>query len=156
MMKTRILLLFTLLAIHPAIADDFEDLEALVGRYVQSIEKLDIEVAKSIWSQDEEISFIQPKGHQRSWEEIQERFYGGAMGNFSERTLAVSDLAIHVLDETSAWGVFYWEFRATFKDGEKITTKGRETQIWKKEGDAWKIVHVHYSNMPVTGEREGF
>lgn len=53
---------------------------------------------------------------------------------------------------------FYWVFDAIFsgENPQEIQTKGREKQVVKKFGDEWKLVHVHYSNMPVTGEREGF
>ena len=56
-----------------------------------------------------------------------------------------------------AWLTFEWVFDATFKsNNEPLQTKGRETQIWHKEKGTWKLVHVHYSNMPVTGEGQGF
>ena len=49
-------------------------------------------------------------------------------------------------------------FDATFTGENPIPmqTKGRETQVLKKIGNEWSIVHVHYSGMPVTGESEGF
>jgi len=37
-----------------------------------------------------------------------------------------------------------------------IATHGRETQVYRKVDGAWRLVHVHYSGMPVTGERLGF
>jgi ketosteroid isomerase-like protein len=48
-----------------------------------------------------------------------------------------------------------WTFHATLKDGHKITTTGRETQIYHKEDGRWRIVHVHYSGPPVTGALKG-
>jgi hypothetical protein len=44
----------------------------------------------------------------------------------------------------------------TLKDGQKITTTGRETQIYSKESGGWRIVHVHYSGPPVIGALKGF
>ena len=32
---------------------------------------------------------------------------------------------------------------------------GRETPIYHKEEGAWRIVHVHYSGLPVTGAMKG-
>ena len=80
----------------------------------------------------------------------------GAMGNFKTRDLVLKNITIRILSDNTAWSDFYWDFNATFKDGRPIQTSGRETQVWKKETDGWKIVHVHYSGMPITGEREGF
>jgi hypothetical protein len=56
-----------------------------------------------------------------------------------------------------AWVEFTWVFDAEFKnDNQKLQTKGRESQIWHKENNKWKLVHVHYSGLPVDGERQGF
>lgn len=57
----------------------------------------------------------------------------------------------------SAWAEFYWDFNAKFrKDGSSITTHGRETQVYWKTQDGWRLVHVHYSGMPQTQQRSGF
>jgi hypothetical protein len=37
-----------------------------------------------------------------------------------------------------------------------ITERSRETQIYRMTGGQWRLVHVHYSAMPVTGGRRGF
>jgi hypothetical protein len=53
---------------------------------------------------------------------------------------------------------FYWIFDAVYS-GENpapMQTRGRETQVMKKFGNEWRMVHVHYSGMPVPGERDGF
>jgi ketosteroid isomerase-like protein len=76
--------------------------------------------------------------------------------NFSKRSLKVREVTIHVLGD-AAWAEFYWTFDATRKkDGKEIQTKGRETQVLNKTKQGWRIVHVHYSGMPVTGEGQGF
>ena len=78
-------------------------------------------------------------------------------GTFATRKLSVEDLAVSVYGGTGVVE-FYWVFDATFrKDGSAIQTKGRETQVFHRDSSgAWKLVHVHYSSMPVTGERQGF
>jgi hypothetical protein len=74
---------------------------------------------------------------------------------FSERKLSPHDLAVHVHDD-SAWVEFYWDFVATFrKDGSPLTTHGRETQVYWKVANEWRLVHVHYSAMPIAQERPG-
>ncbi len=42
------------------------------------------------------------------------------------------------------------------KDGSPVATRGRETQIYQKEQGGWRLVHVHYSGMPVIEERKAF
>jgi len=77
--------------------------------------------------------------------------------NFTSRDLKSFDETIQIFGDMAVVE-FYWIFDAVF--GREIPTpmqtRGRETQVMKKFGDTWKIVHVHYSGMPATGEREGF
>ncbi len=103
------------------------------------------------------VSFIHPVGHEHGFEQIKQNVYIHLMGDtFSERKLSVHDVSVHIYGD-AAWAEFYWDFAAKFrKDGSPITTHGRETQLYRKELDGWRLVHVHYSGMPVTGERQGF
>ncbi|WOT06361.1 YybH family protein [Shewanella youngdeokensis] len=137
------------LAVVPAAnADTNDDLNNLLVQYADSVNRLDLEMAKSIWSQTESISFIHPRGHQFGWAEIKKAFYLGAMGYFTERDLRLRDININQLSEDTAWADFYWDFDATTKTGEVVHHTGRESQVWKKEDSGWKIVHVHYSRPP--------
>ncbi|WP_321998970.1 YybH family protein [Priestia megaterium] len=132
----------------------------VINKYLKSINEAEnISLAEEIWSNSNEVSFIHPRGHERGWEEVKQNFYFGTMRDMlSKRKLELtSDISIQTYGNV-AIAEFYWEFNATFKtDGESLTTKGRETQVLHKTEDrGWVIVHVHYSNMPVIGEREGF
>lgn len=70
--------------------------------------------------------------------------------------LTVKDVTVHSYGDTT-WAEFYWDFVAKLrKDGTPLTTHGRETQVYRKLDGQWRLVHVHYSGMPVTGERRGF
>jgi ketosteroid isomerase-like protein len=155
-MKKALALLIFIIILSTACGSESDALHKLVEDYTQSVNRLDLNLAQSIWSQIDDVSFIYLRGHQKGWEEIRQSFYLGAMSNFSKRDLRIKNLSIRLIDENSAWGDFYWDFSAIFKDGKRIKTEDRETQIWKKEEGSRKIVHVHYSAMPVTGEREGF
>ncbi|TWU39012.1 Calcium/calmodulin dependent protein kinase II Association [Novipirellula aureliae] len=129
----------------------------LIDRYAKSIDTADIDLATKVWQTSDDVSFIQPRGHQHGWDEIRINFYEKTMGaNFSKRSLKIRDLVVHVIGN-AAWVEFYWTFDATMrKDLSTIRTQGRETQVLKKTVHGWRIVHVHYSGMPVTGDRQGF
>jgi ketosteroid isomerase-like protein len=129
----------------------------LIATYAKSIDAADTTLASTIWAATPDVSFIHPRGHERGWGAIKTKFYEQTMGErFSERKLSVKDVAISCYGET-AWAEFYWDFVAKLrKDGSPLTTHGRETQVFRKLDGAWRLVHVHYSGMPVTGEREGF
>ncbi|MCM3186849.1 YybH family protein [Priestia megaterium] len=137
-----------------------QEIKELINKYLKSInEAEDISIAEEIWLNSPEASFIHPRGHENGWEEVKEGFYFGTMRDLlSKRHLElVGDISIQNFGDTAVLE-FYWDFNAVFrKDGDALNTKGRETQVlYKTKEHGWKIVHVHYSNMPVTGEKSGF
>ena len=103
------------------------------------------------------MSFIHPLGHERGWEAVKANVYAKLMGEtFSERKLAVKDIVVHAYPDM-AWAEFYWDFAAKLRsDGTTLTTRGRESQVYRKIDGRWRLVHLHYSGMPATGERQGF
>ena len=155
-MKILLPLFLALIPSMNAIADTKADLEKLVTTYTESVRTLDMNVIETIWALTPHTSFVHPRGHQTGWQDIKQAFYLETMGRFVERKLTARNINIRIINETAAWGDFYWDFDATFKDGATIQTAGRETQVWEKIDGTWKIVHVHYSGLPVTGDREGF
>jgi ketosteroid isomerase-like protein len=133
------------------------DIRQLVVKYARSVDEADIGLAAQVWLDSPGVSFIHPLGHEHGFDEIKENIYRHLMGEtFSERNLSPRDVAVHVYGN-SAWAEFYWDFTAKFrKDGSPLNTHGRETQVYWKMKDGWRLVHVHYSGMPVTEERKGF
>jgi ketosteroid isomerase-like protein len=135
-----------------------EEIKNVIGAYTRSIDGADTDLAARIWDSSGDVTFIHPRGHERGWEEVKHGFYEGTMRDrFTARKLQVRDIAIRILGD-AALAEFYWTFDATFRDdGSPLETKGRETQVFRRGGPmGWMIVHVHYSTMPVTGNREGF
>lgn len=137
-------------------ADDNEIMQ-LVAKYARSIDQADTALAAQVWLDSSEVSFIHPLGHEHGFAQIKEHVYRHLMGEtFSERKLSPRDVSVHVHGD-SAWVEFYWDFVAKFrKDGSAITTHGRETQVYWKMPNGWRLVHVHYSGMPVTQPGQGF
>ena len=109
----------------------------------------DVAIASEVWLTSPDVSFISPAGHQHGWDEVKTiyEYFGSA---FSERRLTVRDISVHIYRD-SAWAEFYWHFDAKQRsDGSVVQTNGRETQVYRKVGDRWALVHVHYSGMPAT------
>lgn len=133
-----------------------QKLELLIKQYAESVNNLDLALARKVWSSAPEVTFIHPRGTEYGLEAVLQNFYGSTMGTFSKRELLLDRAAIHVYGDT-AWSEFQWTFHATVKNGgPDITTQGRESQVYHKENGAWHIVLVHYSGMPVTAELKGF
>jgi Xaa-Pro aminopeptidase len=132
-------------------------IRSLIDKYAKSIDAADTTLAADVWLDSPDVSFIHPLGHEHGFEQIKQNVYTRLMGeSFSERKLSAHDVSIHVFGD-SARAEFYWDFAAKFrKDGTPLTTHGRETQLYQKIDGRWRLVHVHYSGMPVTGERQGF
>jgi ketosteroid isomerase-like protein len=125
-------------------------LRNVINEYAKSVDSLDLSLARKVWSAGPEVTFIHPRGTERGLEQILQNFYGNTMGTFSKRQLLPDQMDIHVYDDT-AWSEFTWTFHATVRaSGQNITTQGRETQVYHKENGTWRIVHVHYSGMPVS------
>jgi Xaa-Pro aminopeptidase len=132
-------------------------LRSLIEKYAKSVDAADTTLAAEVWLDSSYISFIHPLGHEHGFEQIKQNVYTRLTGEtFSERKLSVHDVSIHVFGD-AAWAEFYWDFVAKFrKDGSPLTTHGRETQLYQKIQSRWRLVHVHYSGMPASGERQGF
>ena len=127
-----------------------QEIRHLITKYATSVDNADTELASQVWLDSPDVTFIHPAGHEHGFEQIKQNVYKRLMGEtFSERTLTVHDVMVQVYHD-AAWAEFYWDFTAKLrKDGSFIATHGRETQIyWRIEG-RWRLVHVHYSGMPV-------
>ena len=136
---------------------DIDSIQHLIADYAVAVDTADVKLVAQIWSNSPEVSFIHPLWHEHGLDQVEQNVFRHLMGDtFSERTLTIKDVSIHTYGDT-AWAEFYWDFKAKFrKDGTALATKGRETQIYHKEQGKWRLVHVHYSGMPVTQERSGF
>jgi len=99
--------------------------------------------------------FHPPVGHEPRFRANQAKCYTRLMGAiFSERELNVHDVSVHVYGD-AAWANsigFRCQFR---KDGSPRDT-WLEKQLYRREQGRWRLVHVHYSGMPVLAETPGF
>jgi hypothetical protein len=128
---------------------------SLVTLYAQSIDQADTILASDLWAPTAEISFINPTGTEYGWNGVK-NIYKMFKDNFSNRKLSFFDLKFAYYGNVS-WLTFYWIFDGTLRiNNSSVQTRGRETQIWKKVNREWRLVHVHYSGMPVTGQGQGF
>ncbi len=136
---------------------DMQTIKQVLENYKTSINQADTVLAATFWLTDSLSTFIHPRGHEKGWEEIKPGIYDMFGSRFSNRNLKSYNEHIQLYGDMAVVE-FYWIFDATFSGENPVPmqTRGRETQVMKKFGKDWKIVHVHYSGMPATGEREGF
>ena len=120
--------------------------EAIVDAYIKTINDGDLELVGKIWSHDELASFIGPQGRFSGYEEVRDKLVMSFKNGFAKRNLRKDELII-VIEGKSAWAEFTWTFDSVGKDGTERTSRGRETQIFRKEKDGWKLMHIHYSGI---------
>lgn len=143
----------------PAEAEAKAEIRVLIDRYMQSVDEADPKIAATVWLTTPDVSFINPVGHERGWDEIASEVYVKLMGKtFSTRLLKNSSgVTIHVYGN-AAVAEFDWDFVATLRsDGKtQVHTMGRESQFYVKLPDmGWRLVHVHYSGPPVPVPNNG-
>jgi ketosteroid isomerase-like protein len=138
-------------------SDEKIAIKNVLDAYITSINNADTTLGGKVFLTSEKVNFIHPRKHEKGWENIKSGIYGMFGSRFTKRDLKSTEEIITFFDDVAILE-FYWVFNAIFNDenATPIQTKGRETQVLKKIGKDWKIIHVHYSSMPVTGEGEGF
>ncbi len=139
------------------IQTDIQAINQVLDNYKISINRADTVLASTIWLTTSQASFIHPRGHEKGWEAIKSGIYGMFGARFTIRDLKSYDEIIQLHGDVAVVE-FNWVFDANFRDenATPMQTRGRESMVLKKFENSWKIVHIHYSSMPATGEREGF
>jgi len=138
-------------------ASDENEIKELIASYAAMVGRADTAQAEKIFSNAPEVTFIHPRGEVRGRQQIVTDVIQNLMGGtFSVRKLTPANVAVHVYGDT-AWSEFSWDFVATVrKDGSPFHSRGVESQIYRRENGQWRIVHVHYSGAPLSGELKGF
>jgi hypothetical protein len=146
----------TVATVQPSAA---AEIRSLIGRYVLSIDEANATLGASVWSPTGDVSFIEPRGHERGWDQIAAVFYGRLMGDsFTKRTLRiVGDVNVRLYGD-AAIAEFDWDFVAVRRDNRlPVHTTGRESQVYANLPDkGWRLVEVHYSGPPTTEIGRGF
>jgi ketosteroid isomerase-like protein len=139
----------------PGQEPDRKAIRQLIAEYAKSVDLADTRLAAQVWWNSPEVSFIHPLGWEHGFKQIKQNVYGRLMGeNFSQRNLLIHDVVIHV-HQNSAWAEFHWDFHARWrKNGSPLTTHGMETQVYWKIAGRWRLVHAHYSALPVQHEKK--
>lgn len=125
-----------------------QELTRMVEAYRASIIHADdIRWAEKVWLPGPGVSFIHPRGHERGWEAIKNNFYRKTMSEtFSRRELRLRGAPVIRVYGDAAVVEFDWEFNAARrKDGALRQSSGRESQVYARSPQGWKLVQVHYS-----------
>lgn len=136
---------------------EMQKVKQVLESYKTSINMADTTLASTFWLTTDQSSFIHPRSHEVGWENIKSGIYGMFGSRFTVRDLKSYNESFQLFGDMAVV-TFYWIFDATYsgENPSDMQSRGRETMILRKFGGIWKIVHIHYSSMPVTGDRQGF
>jgi len=106
----------------------------------------DASLLADIWSDSPEVTAMHPiGGREVGWEAVRTSFQGVA-DNAAEGRIELSDQVIHrVGDMAYEVGVERGHFKLA---GQPVDIQHRVTNVYRREGGAWKIVHHHTDLSP--------
>ena len=120
-----------------------ETIEMLLENYATSINNGDLDLADKLFLQNENTSFIHPRGHEVGFDNVKEAFYVKTMINrFSKRDLRIHNIKINLLTDNTAVVEFYWE-----KDG--VYQPILDDAAWSEVKSV--IIDIIKSNVEVDG-----
>jgi ketosteroid isomerase-like protein len=133
--------------------DDERAIRGQIANYTKALDTGDLALAARVWWDSKDVSAITPMGHSHGWDEVK-GMYQFFADNFTDRHLRARDIAVHLMGDT-AWVEYNWLFDAKIKaSGMAMHSEGRESEVFRKIGGAWRIVHIHYSG-PATPVNPG-
>lgn len=123
-------------------------IQQLLAAYFQSVKTADITLASRIWLQSPDVVAVTPLGRNQGWDSVQRDLYVNFLQKgFLERELRASNVHIGIISGDAAWAVFDWDFTGKLANGQPMTSKGRESHVYIKTADGWRITHLHYSGL---------
>ncbi|MFI3263042.1 MAG: nuclear transport factor 2 family protein [Rikenellaceae bacterium] len=116
--------------------------------YLNVVSNLDMTLARELWAEGDNISIIAPRNQFFGFDGITKDFLLKAFSSFKSRKLSSLSEVINVYGN-SANVQLYWQFDTVDAKGVAHQGRGRESLIFEKLNGVWKLVHVHYSPMPL-------
>lgn len=124
--------------------EEKEAVRARMQDYLDMISTQDMTIAKGLWAEKESITLINPRKQLFGYDEITTFIKG-----FSASGAKLSSIS-EVINVSGNMGYvqLYWLFERNNPDGGKSLGRGRESLLFEKINDEWRLVHVHYSPLP--------
>ena len=102
----------------------------------------DLEPMMEVWSHGSDVATMHPLGgRETGWEEVRANWEQVAQG-FSDGQVSLEDLVVVPLSEDVAYTLGTEHGQATLGE-ESVSIDWRVTNIYRREGGGWKMVHHH-------------
>jgi len=122
------------------------EVRAVSDRFYSALSRLDVSQLESVWSQSNSVSTMHPMGgEQVGWPEVRK--------SFEEAAGAMTDIHVELVDQRIQTGedIAYEtgiERGRGKVAGEQIEFEHRVTNVYRREGGQWKMVHHHTDTSP--------
>ena len=114
----------------------------------------DPEPMMKVWSHGSDVATMHPLGgRETGWEEVRANWEQVAQG-FSDGQVSLEDLVVVPLSEDVAYTLGTEHGQATLGE-ESVSIDWRVTNIYRREGGGWKMVHHHTDVSPALVEALG-
>ena len=127
-----------------------DDIRAVSDRFYEALSRLDISQLQDVWSQSSTVTTMHPMGGEEvGWPEVRK--------SFEEAAGAMSDINVELADQRiQTGGDLAYETgieRGRGKiAGEQVEFEHRVTNVYRREGGQWKMVHHHTDISPAIVE----
>lgn len=132
---------------NEVIDQEKEVVRTRVQDYFNMVSNLDKDIADGLWAKEGDVSIITPRSQFFGRESIMNDFLIKTFSSMQYRKLSSLSEVINIYGN-SANVQLYWIFNTIDAKGESHQTRGRETLLFEKLDDQWRLVHVHYSRIP--------
>ena len=127
-----------------------DEVRAVSDRFYSALNHLDVSQLGDVWSQSNTVTTMHPMGgEQVGWPDVRKSFEDAAVG--------MSDVHVEIVDQLIRTGQdLAYEIgieRGRGKvGGEQIEIEHRVTNVYRREGGQWKMVHHHTDVSPAMVE----
>jgi len=127
--------------IHNPFPDTQAEIRAVINSIVKDAETVNVEGLKEIHLNSEKFTKFGPRNFNRqdvgSTNESEEAFFG-SIANYKQE---IVDLKVDVFGEVAI--ATYYPHVSFIQDGQEKKGSGRQTFVFLKTNDGWKLVHEH-------------
>jgi len=118
-----------------------DELREVINSIVKDAETANLEGLKTIHLESDKFTKFGPRSFERQDVESTNESESAHFGSISNFTSEVKDLKIDVFGDIGI--ATYYPHVSFEKDGEKITGSARQTLVFLKTSEGWKIIHEH-------------
>ena len=127
-----------------------DEVRAVSDGFYSALNHLDISQLADVWSQSSTVTTMHPMGgEQVGWPDVRKSFEDAA-GAMSDVHVELADQQIRT-GEDLAYEIGIERGRGKV-GGEQIEIEHRVTNVYRREGDQWKMVHHHTDVSPAMVE----